>query len=159
MRAEHRHVTSLKQFGFAVVHVDAARETRIEAAHRAHDVDALEFLRAILFEDRRVLYSVFVGSGRAVNVARIGVPRCWRIWMIISDLAVANDYMMREHAPDGLVESATNRLLRHFEFGPGFVAARVNLFEGHLIEVISRRACIRLKIGAGTVTLNGVRPL
>ena len=39
----------------AEVHVDAARQARVEAADGAHDVDALEVVRAVLLEDRHVL--------------------------------------------------------------------------------------------------------
>ena len=45
---------------FPEIHVDSAREARIEAANRAHDIDALEFIRAILLKYRRVLHGIFV---------------------------------------------------------------------------------------------------
>src|SRR5438874_595522 len=58
--AERRHVPHLEQLAAAVVHVDAARQARVEAAHRAHDVDTLELVRPVLLEERRVLHGVLV---------------------------------------------------------------------------------------------------
>ena len=84
----------LQDLAVAEIHVDAAGQTGIEAAHRAHDIDALEFVRTVLLKDRRVLHRVFVRSRRAVNIARIRVPRRRRIRMVVGDLAVANDHVM-----------------------------------------------------------------
>ena len=52
------------------------------------------------------------GPGRAVNVARIGIPRRRRIRMVVGDLAVANHDVMRKHAADRFVESAADRFVR-----------------------------------------------
>ena len=43
----------------------------IEAAHRAHDVDALEVFAVVLLEDRLPLHRVLVGTGRSVGVPRV----------------------------------------------------------------------------------------
>ena len=85
---EHRRVMCLQDLTVAEIHVDAAWQARIEAAHRAHDVDALEFFGAVLLEDGRVLHGIFVGTGRAVDIARIGIPRRGRIGMVVGDLVI-----------------------------------------------------------------------
>src|SRR5271163_2230056 len=69
-----RRVHDLAHLALAV-HVHPARQARIEAVHRAHDVDPLEVLRTVLLEDRRVLHGVLVGPRRAVYVAGVAVPR------------------------------------------------------------------------------------
>ena len=111
----------------AQIHVDAARQAGIEAAHRAHDVDPLEVVRAVLLEDRRVLHRVFVGAGHAVAVAGTGVPAGRRIGMIVGDLAVADHDVMRQHAAHRLVESAADGVLRHLVFGRRLAAGRRGL--------------------------------
>src|SRR5690606_41288912 len=58
--AEHRRVQRAQRAALAEVHVDAAGQARVEAADRAHDVDALEVLRPVLLEDRHVLHGVLV---------------------------------------------------------------------------------------------------
>src|SRR5579885_3374931 len=93
-QAENRRMPRLKDLSVAEIHVDAAGQARIETPHCAHDVNPLEIGRAVLFENRRVLHGIFVRSGRAVNVARRSIPWCWRIRMVIGDLAVANHHMM-----------------------------------------------------------------
>ena len=105
-------------FPFAQVHMNAARQTRIKAAHRAHNIDSLEFVWPVLFKDRRILHRILVRARRAINVTWICIPGSRRIRMIIGDLAFANHHMMRKHATHRFVESATNGLFRHFEFGP-----------------------------------------
>src|SRR6185503_6005448 len=72
------------------VHVDAAGQAGVEAAHRAHDVDADELVRAVLLEDRRVLDRVLVGPRRAVGVARARVPRGRRVGLEVGNLAAPN---------------------------------------------------------------------
>src|SRR6266700_1460795 len=73
--AEHGRVGELQRLPVAEVGVDAAGQAGVEAAHRPHDVDALEVVRPVLLEDGRVLDRVLVGPGRAVDVARARVPR------------------------------------------------------------------------------------
>src|SRR5579863_5713016 len=64
-----RRVNRLDALAFPQIHVHAAWEAGIEAAHRAHDVDALEVLWSVLFVNRRVLHGVLVGTRRPVDVA------------------------------------------------------------------------------------------
>ena len=60
-------------FALAEIHVHATGQTRIEAAHGAHNVDAFEVLGSVLFEERATLHGVLVGPGRSVDIARIRV--------------------------------------------------------------------------------------
>src|SRR5579875_3091873 len=113
--------------------MDAAGKAGIETPHRSHDIDALEILRAILFEDRRVLNGVFIRSGRAVAVARAAVPRRWRIGMVVGYLAVTDHDVMRQNAAYGLVEPAADRVIGHFEIRPRFRIALAHALEG-LVE-------------------------
>src|SRR6185503_18595313 len=66
----------------AHVHVDAARQARVEAPHRPHDVDALEVVRSVLLEDRHVLHRVLVRPRGAVAVARARVPGRRRVRVV-----------------------------------------------------------------------------
>src|SRR5262249_55421346 len=102
--AEHRRMPGFKDFSFPQVHVHTTGQAWIEASHRPHNVDAFELLRPVLFEDGRVLHRVFVRTGGAVDVARIGVPAGGRIRMIVSDLAIANDNVMRQDTANGFME-------------------------------------------------------
>src|SRR5690348_9747745 len=81
--SKHRRMMRLQNLTVAEIHMHATRQTRIEAAHRTHDVDTLEVIRPVLLEDRRVLNRVFVWTRRAVDVARIRVPRSRRIRMVV----------------------------------------------------------------------------
>src|ERR1700722_5737064 len=105
----------------------AARQTRIEAAYRAHDIDSLEFVRPVLLEDRGILHRVLVRTRSAVNIAGISIPGRRRIRMVICDLALLNYYVMREHAANRFVEAAANRFLRYFELRPGLGVSSVQL--------------------------------
>src|SRR4051812_50071801 len=67
-------VGHLQRLPVAQVHVHAAGQAGVEAADRAHDVDALEVLPVVLLEDRLALDGVLVGAGRAEAVPRAGVP-------------------------------------------------------------------------------------
>src|SRR5580692_12459079 len=111
MRFQHLSVSK--------VHVHTTRQARIETPQGAHDVYTLEFVRPVFLEDRRVLYRIFVGSRRSIDVARIRVPRRWWVWMVICDFAVANHDVVRQHAAHSFVESATDSVLRHLELRPG----------------------------------------
>src|ERR1041384_8729817 len=98
--------------------MDAAGKTRIKASHRAHNIDALEFVGPVFFEDGRILHGVLIRPRRPVDVPRAGIPRCWRIGMIVGYLSVANDEVMRQHTAHGLVETAADCVLRHGEWRP-----------------------------------------
>ncbi len=139
--------------------MDAAGQARVEAAHRAHDVDALELVRPVLLEDRRVLHRVLVGAGRAVDVARAGVPGRGRIGVVVGDLAVADDDVVRQHAAHRLVEAAADGLVGHLEVGPGPGPAGVQLLHRLLGEVEGAGRGVGLEVGAGPVALDGVAPL
>src|ERR1700722_11041979 len=93
------------------IHMYAAGQAGIEAPNCAHDVNALEILRAIVLKDGCILHRILVGARSTVDIARIRVPWCWRIGMVIRDLAFADDHMMREHPTNCLVETAADRLL------------------------------------------------
>src|ERR1700722_4245139 len=86
--SKHRRMLSLDRLTVAEIHVDAAWQTRIETPNRAHDVDALKFVGAVLFKDRRVLHRVFIGSRRSINITWISIPGCRRIWVIVRDLPI-----------------------------------------------------------------------
>src|SRR5690242_8255753 len=96
----------------ADIHVYATGQTWIEAADGPHNVDALEAVRSVFFEDRCVLDGVFVRSRRSVDIARTGVP--WRrgIGMVIGNLTVLDNDMVRKDTTDSLVEAARDRVFR-----------------------------------------------
>src|SRR6202042_2041 len=106
LREPRRGVPDLAHLAGAGVHVHAARQARVEAADRTHDVDALEVLRTVLLEDRRVLNRVLVGARGAIRVTRAGVPWRRRVRLVVGDLALADHHVVREHAASGLVEPA-----------------------------------------------------
>src|SRR5579884_1797738 len=110
-----RRVDALDRSAASHVHVHAARQTRIETAHRAHNVDALEILRAVFFENRRVLHRVFVRARGAEAIAWIRIPRRRRPRLVILDLAVAYHHMVREYAAHCLGKADADRFFRNFE--------------------------------------------
>src|SRR5262249_33563500 len=79
LEVEDGDVLRFEQLGVAQIHVNAGGEAGVEAAHGAHDVDALELVGAVLLEDRGVLDRVLVGTWCAVDVTRIGVPGSRRV--------------------------------------------------------------------------------
>ena len=149
----------LELLAAAEVHVHAARQARVEAAHRAHDVDALEVLAVVLLEDRLPLHGVLVGPGRAVGVARVGVPRGRRVGVVVGDLAVADHHVVREHAAHRLGEAAADALVGHLELLPGLGAPGPDLDQRLLGEVQRAGRGVGLEVGAGPVALDGVAPL
>ena len=149
-----------QDFAVAEIHVHAAWQAGIEAAHGAHDVDAFEFVSgSILFENRRVLHRVFIRPRSAVDVARIAVPRRRRIRMIVGDLAVANHHVMGQHAAHRFGETAADRIFGNLERLPRLGVAGAHFFQRLFDEIqrSSRRVC--LEIGARPVALDGVAPL
>src|SRR5579862_3136305 len=137
----------------------ATRQAWIEAPHRAHDVDAFKFLRPILFEDWCILHRVFVRPRSAINVAWIRIPRRWRIRMIICDLALSDDDVMRKHSADRFMEAAANGLLRNFEVCPRPRSSCMQFLQRAFREVESRRSCVGLEVCPRAVALNSVAPL
>src|SRR3954465_838600 len=96
----------LQYSSFAQIHVHAAGQAWVKAANRAHDIDALEFVGTVLLEDGRVLDRIFVRSWSSVDVAWIGIPRRRRIGMVVRNLSIPDDDMVRENAADRFVEAA-----------------------------------------------------
>src|SRR5580704_15132727 len=92
LQTEHRRMMRLQHFAVPQIHMHAARQTRVEATYRTHDIDSLELVRAVFLEDRGVLYRVLVRTRSAVNVARIGIPGGRRIWMVVGDLTLFDHY-------------------------------------------------------------------
>src|SRR5580704_863852 len=149
----------LQHLAVAKVHMHSARQTRIEAAYRPHDVNALELVGAVLLEDRRVLHRIFVRTRGAIHSTWIRIPGRGRIGMIVCDFALADYYVMRQHAADSFVEAAADGLFRHFEFGPGLGAAGMELFQGFLHEVQGTASGIHLEVRARAIAFNGIAPL
>src|SRR5437588_4927113 len=98
-------------------------QTRIKAANRSHDVDTLEGVRAIVFEDRCVLHSVLVRARCTIDVSHAAIPGRRRIGMVVGDLAILDDHVMGKYTAHRLVESAADGLLWHCEIAPGFSVA------------------------------------
>src|SRR5260370_21653231 len=119
----------------AQMHVHAARHARIEAAHRAHDVDALESIRRVLLEYRGVLHRVFKRPGRAVTVSHAGVPGGRRVRVVVGDPAAAYHHVMAENTAYRFGEAAAIGLVRDRERLPGLRAAGPDLGECLLNEV------------------------
>ena len=137
----------------------AAGQAGVEAAHRAHDVDALEVLAVVLLEDRLALHRVLVRAGRAVGVARVGVPRRRRVRVVVGDLAVPDHHVVAEHAADGLGEAAADALVGHLELLPGLGPAGPDLDQRLLGEVQRAGRGVGLEVGPGPVALDRVAPL
>ena len=152
-------VQLLQLLALAEVHVHAARQARVEAAHRAHDVDALEVLAVVLLEDRLALHRVLVRAGRAVAVARVGVPRRRRVRVVVGDLAVPDHHVVRQHAADRLGEAAADALVGHLERLPRLGVAGADLGQRLLDEVQRAGRGVGLEVGAGPVALDRVAPL
>src|ERR1700733_2143049 len=149
----------LQNLAIAEVHMYSTGQAGVKAAHRSHDVDAFELVWAVLFEDGRVLYRVFVGSRRAVSVPRIRVPRRGRIRMIVGDFSLANYDVMGKNAAYRFVEAAGDGFVWNLEVGPGLGLAAVH-FRQRLLGEIQRRCCrICLEVSASAIAFNRVAPL
>src|SRR5580704_13210248 len=88
LQPKHRRMMRLKHLPAAQIHMHATGQAWIEASDRPHDINTFEFLRTVLLEDRSVLYRIFVWTGSAIDIARVCVPRCRRIWVVIGDLVI-----------------------------------------------------------------------
>src|SRR5271165_1664612 len=106
LKTEHGGMVRLQHLAVPQIHVHAARQTRIKAPYRAHDIDSLELVRPVFFKDRSVLHRILVRARSAINVARIGIPGGRRIGMVVGDLTIFDHHMVREHAANRLVEAA-----------------------------------------------------
>ena len=146
----------MRTLPLAGVHVHAAGQARIERAHRAHDVDALEVLGAVLLEDRRVLHRILVRARRPVDVARARVPRRRRVGLVVGDLAVADHHVVGEHAAGGLVEAAADRAVRNGELVPALRPPRLDLLHRPLEAVQRDQRAVGLVVGPGAVALDRV---
>src|SRR5580658_3068896 len=113
----------------------AAGQARIETTDRAHNVDPLEILRTIVFKDGCVLHGIFIRARSSIDIARVRVPRRWRIRMVIRDLAFADHHVMGKHSANRLVEPAANCFLGNLEVSPGGGTACVQLSECLFYEV------------------------
>src|ERR1700676_4165067 len=109
---------SFEHLSIAEVHVYTARQAGVETPHCAHNVYALEFVRAIFLKEWCVLHCILVRPWCSVNVPWVCVPRRRRIGMVIGVFAVANDTVMRQNAAPRLVEAAADGILRNGELRP-----------------------------------------
>src|SRR3984957_14085792 len=159
LQTKHRGMMRLQNLAVPQIHVHAARQTWIEAPYRAHDIDPFKLVRAVFFEDGSILHRVLVWTRSAVNVAWISIPGGRRIRMVVGDLAFLDHHMMREHAANRFVETATNGLLRHFEFRPGFGMSGMQLRKCLFHEVQCGAGSIDLEVGTRPVAFDGVAPL
>src|SRR5579862_1136226 len=130
-------MTRLQHLAIAEIHVHTARQARIEAAYRPHDVNTFELIRPVLLEDRRVLHRILVRPRRAIHIAWIGIPWGRRIGMVVCDFALADYDVMREYSTDCFMESAANRFFGHFEVRPRLRPSTVEFFQRLLHEVKS----------------------
>src|SRR6185436_18164153 len=94
-----------------------------------------------------------------VGVARARIPRRRRIGMVVGDLAIPDDEMMRQHAADRFGEAAADGLLRHRELLPGLGVPEADFAQGLVDEVERAPGGVGLEVGAGAIALDGVAPL
>ncbi len=128
-------MVSLQNLSAADIHMNTARQAGVEAADRPHDVDAFKFIWTVFLKYGRVLDRIFIRSGGPVNVAWTRIPRCRRIGMVVGDLPLFDDDMMRKDTADGLMESTRDRLVGHLEWSPRFIVAGADFIQGLLAEV------------------------
>ena len=75
------------------------------APHCAHNVDPFEFIGTVLLKMGVFCTASSYGPGRAINIARVGIPGSLRVRMVVGDLALANHDMMRENSANRLMEA------------------------------------------------------
>src|SRR5438094_9376736 len=107
--------------------MDSTRHARIKAAHNAHTVDALEVVFPVFLEDRGSLHRIFVGTWNPIHITRAGIPWSRRIWMIIGNLAVPYNDVVRQRSPNRLMETTSDGVLCDLEFRPPGCSGRVHL--------------------------------
>src|SRR5436305_4035246 len=112
----------------------------IKAANCSHDINALEVVRAILFEDRRILHSIFIRARGAIDISYTAIP--WGGWIrvVVRDLPIFDHHMMGKHTSYGLVESTTNSFVWDCKFGPGFAMSGTYLIKS-LIDKVQCSSC------------------
>src|SRR5947209_5257914 len=108
----------LKLFPLAQVHMNTAWQTSVKAADCSHDIDALEVLWTVLFEDWCVLHGILVGNWCTIDVSYAAIPRRRGIGMVVSDLAVLDDHVMGKYTAHSFMEATANSLLWHRELAP-----------------------------------------
>src|SRR3984957_20705932 len=136
----------LQHLSIPEVHVYAARQTRIEAAHSAHDVDSFEFVRTVLLEERRILNRIFIWSRSSIHIAWVGIPGSRRIWVVVGDLVIADHDVMRQNSAHRFVEAAANGFLRHLEIIPGLCTAGMQIRQRMLGKMKQARGSLSLEI-------------
>src|SRR6266568_2672104 len=139
--------------------MDTTGQAGVKAAHRSHDINTLEVFRSILFKDGCVLYGIFIGTGSAVDITHTTIPRRWGIGMVVGDLAVLDDHVMREYATHGLVETTADGILRYGEIIPRPGMTCPYFCECLIYTVECNSSRVSLEVGSRTVTLNGIAPL
>src|ERR1700730_16851349 len=150
---------NLKLFPFTQVHMHATRQAGVKAANCAHDVNALEFIRAVLLEDGCVLHRILIWARCAVDIAHAAIPGRRRIGMVVGDLAVLDDQVVRKHATHSFVEAAADGLLWYREFRPCPGMTGIYLCQRLVYTVERDSSGVGLEVGARAVTLDSVAPL
>src|SRR5271165_5174553 len=159
LKTKHWRMVRLQHFSVPQIHMHATWQTRIEAPHRTHDVDSLELVRTVFFEDRSVLYRVLVRTRSAVNVTRIGIPGRRRIRVIVGDLAFFDHDVVRKNAAHRFVEAAADGLLWNLELSPGFGVSRMQFRQRLFHKVQSSASRVDLEVRPCTVAFDGIAPL
>src|SRR5580700_1701038 len=159
LETKHGGMMRLQHFAVPQIHVDAARQTRIETPHRTHDINSLELVRTVLLKDRGVLHRVLVWTRSAVDIAWIGIPWGRRIRVVVCDLAFFDHYMVREHATNRFVEAATDGFLGHLELRPSFGMSGVQFRQRLFHEVESSAGGINLEVGSRPIAFDSVATL
>ena len=78
--------------------------------------------------------------------------------MVVRNLALSNNYVMREHSSNCFVETAANGFFRHIEFRPGLVCPACSSSSAFSIKCEGASG-VDLKVGAGAVAFDGIAPL
>src|SRR5437899_3365304 len=137
----------------------ATRQAGIKAAYCTHDVDAFEFIRAVLFEDGCVLHRIFVWARCTIDISHTGIPGRRRIGMVVGDLPVLDDHVVRKHTTHSFVEAAADGLLWHREITPRLRVACAYLGKRFIYKMESHSSGVGLEVGTRAVPLDRVAPL
>ena len=82
-----------------------------------------------------------------------------RVRMVVRDLPVTNNHVMRQHAAHSFVEAAADRFIRHLEFRPCLGSARVQFLHRSVPRSRAPRSRVRLEVCARAIPFNRVTPL